>query len=163
MLHLVLAVMFDCVEEDWSFFFERSYEARFCSDGSMSIHLLSCIGMVAVVPTSSLGCGFAFAFDLAATTLMLVLWHLIFWWICRNFCIVLIWIDHIFDRSIGYSDPWFTDQIRPDQIRISIPYLKCWKLVVTSKECIRDKPLNEIVLSYQCPWSRDIVQLQQHP
>ena len=38
----------------------------------MSIHLLSCIGMVAVVPTSTLGCGFAFAFDLAATTLMLV-------------------------------------------------------------------------------------------
>ena len=30
----------------------------------MSIYLLSCIGMVAVVPTSSLGCGFAFAFDL---------------------------------------------------------------------------------------------------
>ena len=53
-------------------FFERSYEARFCSDGSMSIHLLSCIGMVAVVPTRTLGCGFAFAFDLAATTLMLV-------------------------------------------------------------------------------------------
>ena len=38
----------------------------------MSIHLLACIGMFAVVPTSTLGCGFAFAFDLAATTLMLV-------------------------------------------------------------------------------------------
>ena len=38
----------------------------------MSIHLLSCIGMVGVVPTRTLGCGFAFAFDLAATTLMLV-------------------------------------------------------------------------------------------
>ena len=53
-------------------FFERSYEARSCFDGSMSIHLLWCIGMVAVVPTSTLGCGFAFAFDLAATTSMLV-------------------------------------------------------------------------------------------
>ena len=30
-------------------FFEISYEARSCFDGSMSIHLLSCIGMVAVV------------------------------------------------------------------------------------------------------------------
>ena len=29
----------------------------------MSIHLLSCIGMVALVPTSTLGCGFAFAFN----------------------------------------------------------------------------------------------------
>ena len=36
----------------------------------MSIHLLSCLGMVAVVPTSTFGCGFACAFDLAATTLM---------------------------------------------------------------------------------------------
>ena len=52
-------------------FFERSYEARSCFDGSMSIHLLSCIGMVAVVPTSSLGWGFAFS-DLAATTFVLV-------------------------------------------------------------------------------------------
>ena len=33
------------------------------------------------------------------------LWHLIFLWICRNLCIVLIWIDHVFDRSIRYSDP----------------------------------------------------------
>ena len=38
----------------------------------MSIHLRSCIGMVAVVPTSVLGCGFAFAFDLAATIVTFV-------------------------------------------------------------------------------------------
>ena len=30
---------------------------------------------------------------------------LFFLWICRNFCVVLNWIDAIFDRSIGYSDP----------------------------------------------------------
>ena len=104
LIHLFLAVLFDCVEEDWSFS-SRSYEARFWSDGSMSIHFLSCIGMVAVVPTSSLACGFAFAFDLAATTLILVCGTWSSLWICRNFCIILIWIDHIFDRSIGYSDP----------------------------------------------------------
>ena len=72
LLHLVLAAMFDCVEEGLITFFERSYEARFCSDGSMSIHLLSGIGMTVGVSTSSLCCGFAFAFDLAATTLILV-------------------------------------------------------------------------------------------
>ena len=33
------------------------------------------------------------------------LWRLIFMWICRNFCIVVIWIDHVFVRSIRYSDP----------------------------------------------------------
>ena len=33
------------------------------------------------------------------------LWYLLFLWICKNFCVVLNWIDHIFDRSIGYSDP----------------------------------------------------------
>ena len=54
LLHLVLAVTFDC-RGRFITFFERSYEARFSSDGSMSIHLLSCIGMVAVVPTSPLG------------------------------------------------------------------------------------------------------------
>ena len=47
-------------------------ETRFCFNDSMSIDLLSCIGMVAVVPTSTLFCGFAFAFDLVATTLILV-------------------------------------------------------------------------------------------
>ena len=52
-------------------FFERAH-ATVGSDGSMSINLLSSIGMVAVVPTSALGCGFAFTFDMAATTLMLV-------------------------------------------------------------------------------------------
>ena len=71
LLHLILAVTFDCRRRVITFF-ERSYEARFCFDGSMSIHLLSCIGMVAVVPTSTLGCGFAFAFDRTALTLMLL-------------------------------------------------------------------------------------------
>ena len=41
------------------------------ADGSMSIHFLSCIGMILGVSTSSLFCGFAFAFDLAAITLTL--------------------------------------------------------------------------------------------
>ena len=53
-------------------FLREIVRGKICFDGSMSIHLLSCIGMVAVVPASTLGCGFAFAFDLAATTLMLV-------------------------------------------------------------------------------------------
>ena len=74
-------------------------------EGSISIHLLSCIGMVAVVPTSTLGWGFAFSFDLAATTLVLVYEILLFLWICRNFCVVFSRIDHIFDRSKGNSDP----------------------------------------------------------
>ena len=52
-------------------FLERSYGSRSCFDGSMSIHFLSRNGIV-VVPVDSLGCGFAFAFDLAATTLGLV-------------------------------------------------------------------------------------------
>ena len=47
---------------------------------------------------------FAFAFDLAVTTLVLV-WNLLFLWICRIYCIVFNRIDHIFDRSIGNSDP----------------------------------------------------------
>ena len=85
-------------------FFDTSYAARVGSDGSMSIHFLSCIGMVAVVPTSSLCCGFAFAFDLAAITLSR-LWRLNFMWICRGFCIAVIWIDHVLVCSIGYSDP----------------------------------------------------------
>ena len=33
------------------------------------------------------------------------LWNLLFLWICRNFCVVLNRIDHVFDRSIGNSDP----------------------------------------------------------
>ena len=48
------------------------FPARVGSDGSMSIHFLSCIGMILSVSTGSLFCGFAFAFDLAAITLTLV-------------------------------------------------------------------------------------------
>ena len=46
-------------------FFERSYEARFCFAWLYVDPLHSCIGIVAVVPMSALGCG-------AATTLRLV-------------------------------------------------------------------------------------------
>ena len=42
------------------------------SDGSISIHFLSCIGMIVGVSTGSLCCGFAFVYDLAATTFTLV-------------------------------------------------------------------------------------------
>ena len=75
---------------------------------------------------------FCFYFWPGCNHLNACLWYLLFLWICRNFCVVLNRIDHMFDRSIGNSDQdwelsWFTDQIR-----ISIPYLKCWKLVVTS-------------------------------
>ena len=103
LLHRLPSVTFDCRRRLITFL-ERSYEARFCSDGSMSIHLLWCIGMVAVVPASSPAWGFAFAFDLAATTLMFV---------CgtrsscgsAGICVVLNGIDHILDRSTGNSDP----------------------------------------------------------
>ena len=61
------------------------------------------------------------------------LWYLLFLWICRNFCVVFNRIDHIFDRfnrkfwPRKWQSSWFTDSVR-----ISIPNLKCWKLVVTS-------------------------------
>ena len=48
-------------------FFDRLYDSRSGFDGSILIHTLSRNGMV-VVPEDSLGWGFAFAFDLAATT-----------------------------------------------------------------------------------------------
>ena len=41
------------------------------SDGSISIHFLSFVGIVLGNSTSSLFCGFAFAFDLAAITFTL--------------------------------------------------------------------------------------------
>ena len=97
------------------------------------------------------------------------LWHLIFLWICRNFCIVLIWIDHVFDRSIGYSDPRLRIVLihRPDSnfnsifevlktnwswlpIQVQFSYLLESILLVVKLEhlevkCIRDKPVSEIV------------------
>ena len=48
---------------------------------------------------------FVFAFDLAANHIRACLWNFLFLWICRNFCVVLNWVDHIFDRSIGNSNP----------------------------------------------------------
>ena len=36
------------------------------------------------------------------------------------------------------------------------------KLDRLGKESINDKPLNEIVYNHECPWSRNIVPLQQH-
>ena len=33
------------------------------------------------------------------------LWRLILMWICRDFCIVVFWIDHVLVWSIRYSDP----------------------------------------------------------
>ena len=74
-------------------FVDTSYAARDGSDGSMSIHLLSCIGMILGVSTGSLFCGLAFAFDLAAITFTLV------WRICSS-CgsgriFVLIWTESI--------------------------------------------------------------------
>ena len=89
-------------------FFERLYESRSCFDASCfdaskSIQILSLNEMV-VVPANSLGWGFAFAFDSNHTRACL--WSLLFLWICRNFWILILnRIDHIFDRSIGNSDP----------------------------------------------------------
>ena len=53
-------------------FFETSYAARDGSDGSMSIHFLSFIGLMLGTSTSFLFCDSVFAFDLAAITLTLV-------------------------------------------------------------------------------------------
>ena len=52
-------------------FFERLFDSRSCFDGSMSVHILSLNGIV-VAPVDSLDRGFAFAFNLAATTPELV-------------------------------------------------------------------------------------------
>ena len=59
--------------------------------------------LVCVVPTNTLGCGFAFAFDLAATTLIFVVLALLV--DPQEFLYVFNRIDHIFDRSIRNSDP----------------------------------------------------------
>ena len=55
------------------------------------------------------------------------LWYSLFLWIRRNFCVVLNRIDHIFDRSIGNSDPRLRIVLihRPNSNFNS--YLKCWK------------------------------------
>ena len=72
----------------------------------MSIHhLLSCFGVVAVVPTRTLGCCFFFCLWPDCNQTRACLWNLLFLWICGNFHIVLKRIDHIFDRSVGNSDP----------------------------------------------------------
>ena len=92
LLHLLPAVLLDCRRRLITFF-DTSYAARVCSDGSISIHLLSCIGMIVGVSTGSLCCGFAFAFDLAATTLILVFGT---WSSCGSAGIsVLSWIESI--------------------------------------------------------------------
>ena len=80
-------LLFDCVEEDWSLSSRDRTQREFVLMAQYQPHLLSCIGMIAVVSTGSLCCGFAFAINLAATIVILVLWHLVFLWICRNFCI----------------------------------------------------------------------------
>ena len=71
----------------------------------MSIHLHSCIGMVCCCPNeySRLRC--CFCLWPGCNHTWACLWNLLFLWICRNFCVILNWIDHVFDRSIGNSDP----------------------------------------------------------
>ena len=148
-------------------FFERSYEARSCFDGSMSIHLLSRNGIV-VAPVDSLGWGFAFALDLAATTLELVCTLSSSCWICKIFCVVFNRIVHIFDRSVRNSDPGMRIVLihglnsnfnsifevpktgrdfqykSNSHISLDPPFL-VEKLGRLEVECIRDKPLIEIV------------------
>ena len=107
MLHLLPAVLFDCVEEDWSL----SSRDRTRQDLVLMVQCQSIFVRLLVWLLSSQqvlsGWGFAFPFDLAATTPVLV---------CRicsfcgsagisNFCVILNRIDHIFDRSIRNSDP----------------------------------------------------------
>ena len=55
--------------------------------------------------TGSLFCGFAFCLWSGRNNLHIEVWLLFFMWICKNVCIVVIWIDHIFDCSIRNSDP----------------------------------------------------------
>ena len=89
--------------------------------------------MVDVVPANSLGWGFAFAFDLAATTLVLV------GGVCSSCGSAGISDFSSSIESITYltvpqeilTQEWELS-LFTNSIRISIPYLKCWKLVVTS-------------------------------
>ena len=147
-------------------FFERSYESRSCFDGSMSIHLLSRNGIV-VVKADSLVWGFAFACDLAATTLELVWYILLFLWICKIFRDDFNRIGHISDCSVGNSDPrmrivlvhglnsnfnpnWSAENWSWLPIQVQFSYFLGSTLLVESsvvlvEGCIRDKPLIEIV------------------
>ena len=53
-------------------------------------------------------------------------------------------------------------QYRPDSHVSLNPSFLLVKLDHLEAKCIRDNPLSEIVLRYQCPLSLDIVQRQQH-
>ena len=149
-------------------FFDTSYAARVGSDSAMSIHFLSCIGLTLCVSTSSLFLWFCFCLWSGCNNLDTCLWRLLFMWICRNFCIVVIWIDHVFVRSKKYSDPRLRIilTLRQDSnFNIMFAVLKNWLWLLIQAQfscflepillvvkldrlgvmCIRDKPLNEIV------------------
>ena len=59
LLHRLLAVTFDCGEEDWSLSSRDRTQREFVLMAQCRSIFFRCIGMVAVVPTSSLGWGFA--------------------------------------------------------------------------------------------------------
>ena len=86
-------------------FFERSYEARFCFDGSMSIHLLSCIGICCCRPNefSRLRVFFLPLTWLQPRLCLFVKFALLV--DLQEFLCYLNRIDHVFDRSKGNSDP----------------------------------------------------------
>ena len=114
------------------------------------------------------------------------LWHLIFLWICGNFCIVLNRIDHIFDRSIGNSDPRMrTVLVHGLNSNFNSIFKVLEKLVVTSntgpilmfpwihpfaceagssrwRVYSRQATARNCLLNHQCPLSWNTVPLQQH-
>ena len=148
-------------------FFERSYEARFCSEGSMSIPSSSMYWYGYCWPKEYSRLRFCFCLWPDCNHTCACSWNFLFWWICRNFCVVLNRIDHIFDCSIGKSDLRMrivlihgpnsnfnsifevlksgSDFQYKSNSHVSLnPSFLPVKLDHLEAKCIRDKPLREI-------------------